>query len=232
MNLTAIILFFIILIALYFLFRYFYTRTLIEDVVSLNISAGAKPYEIASTSLDTPASVRYYYSFWVYIETNVPADTKNIIFRRGKDFILYLKGRSLVLAKTNTLGDNVFTNGVYTESGKDVLTIIENAPFQKWTHVVISVDNQNVDSYIDGKLAQSKEKSGMLITDTTPSILIGNIHTVGKITRFDRVAGMVSPSEVMSIYARGSGQSTTGNKYKADVALTYNDIVQNKWRIV
>lgn len=232
MNLTAIVLFVIILVALYILFRYFYTRTLVEDVVSLNIAAGAKPYEIVSTSLDTPASVRYYYSFWVNIETNVPADTKNIIFRRGKDFILYLKGRSLVLAKTSTAGDSIFTNGVYTESGKDVLTIVENMPFQKWTHVVVSVDNQNVDSYIDGKLAQSKGRSGMVITDTTPSVLIGNIHTVGKITRFDRVAGMVSPQEVMAIYMRGSGQSGIANQYSADVALTYNNVVQNKWRVV
>ena len=233
MNWTAVVLFIIILILLFLLYRYFYTKTLLDKVVSLKTKPGTTPYEIVYGSLDNPDSVRYYYSFWLYIDTNVPADSNNIIFRRGLEFVLYLRGRRLILSKSNGVENAETVNGVFTPAKElQVMTLTENMPFQKWVHVIVSVDNQNVDAYLDGKLVKSKSGAGMLVSQTTKSILIGNMNTEGKITRFDRVVGQVSPQEALSIYALGNGETNMfGDNYDINLVTKYREIVQGKWKI-
>jgi hypothetical protein len=42
-------------------------------------------------------------------------------------------------------------------SGTDkTITITDNFPIQKWTHVIVSLDNQFMDIYLDGKLVMSQ----------------------------------------------------------------------------
>lgn len=232
MSWTAIILFFIVLILIFVMYFYFYTKSMIDGVIQLKIKPGDKPYEIASTSLDVPESVRYYYSFWVFIENNIPADVENVILHRGKNFILVLKGRKLYLVAD---ADAKMINGIYVPSAKrnDIIVINENFQFQKWVHLVVAVDGKAVDAYLDGKLIKSVANTKLFLGEPSDSIHIGNMNTHGKLTRFDHVPLSISPQQVNNIYMRGSGQANSGiDEYGVNLVLKYKNMVQSRFNVV
>jgi len=232
MSWTAFVLFIIILFLLAIMYFYFFGKTMIDDIVPLKIKAGDKPFEILASSLDVPDSVRYYYSFWVFIDNNIPADIENVIFHRGKNFIIVLKGRHLYVVADSGA---TIVNGIYVASpNKSVLvSIAENFQFQKWVHVIVAVDGKQIDVYMDGKMVKSTGNTSIFLEESNKSINIGNINTEGKITRFDHVSGNISPQQAMSIYVKGSGQSNSGmDEYNVNLVMKYKNIVQSRWGIV
>lgn len=235
MSLTAIILFLVIIVLLVIMYLYFFGKTMIDGVVPLKIKAGDKPYEILYSSLESPDSVRYYYSFWVYIDNNIPADVANIIFRRGNNFILILKGRRLYLVADSGATAGSFINGIYQPSAndsKEIVVISDNFQFQRWVHVIVAVDGKQVDVYMDGKMVKTVSNTGMFIGESTKSIEIGNMNTEGKITRFDYSPLSMNPQQANAIYLKGSGQSKTGmDEYGVNLVLKYKNIIQSKLSI-
>ena len=82
-------------------------------------------------------------------------------------------------------------------------TIIENIPLQKWFHVSYSFGNNNVDSYLNGKLINTKTFNGVIFTEeyiNSEFIICDNGGFSGHIKEFKYFNKVLSPQEVWDLY--------------------------------
>lgn len=224
MNIFIIgILLLIIIFVLYYASMYYNLDYILKSAIPLKRTTR---YTIDVKEFDAPASVRYYYEAWIFINSNMPVDKYHILFNRGTDFIVSLKGSSLYI---HVGGGTINPDGTYVPSAQTLeFEVTKQFPFQKWAHLVFNVDGRTIDSYIDGKMVRSTiMKGNMPITDTEP-IVIGNSMTEGKITRFRRSGTSISPQEVYNSYMVGSGESTSASDYHVKIGFLKNDSVRRE----
>jgi Concanavalin A-like lectin/glucanases superfamily len=139
MNTTLIILGVVIVILIYVLYSYFTNvSTTLQAQASLNLQVSP------ISSLNNATGSRYAYGIWIYINTWNSTVAHNI-FSRQSNLRLYLDQYAPILK----LDINMSTGPAQT------MVITDNFPLQKWTNIIVSVDNQYVDAYVDGKLIQS-----------------------------------------------------------------------------
>jgi hypothetical protein len=230
--LTIGILVIIIALCLYTVISFFGTGYSVPKPIPLN-----SIYKIGNSSIDIDTSIRYYYEMWLWVDGNFPVDKVNTIFGRGNKFVVGLKGSNLSLyyGETGSYDSSLgtFTPGPSTKT----MTIIQNFPFQKWTHFVLNVDSGTVDAYLDGKLVTSiqpnSSSSSAFIPygDTGSNINIGNVYTQGKVTRFRRPAKNLNPQQVWNTYMMGNGQGTSLTPYHVNVQLLSDNVQQSDTRI-
>lgn len=235
-----IVVVYLALMGLYLVYKYYNVSLLIQGVQSLNTpsSGSDAPMRLAVpyTAIDKPTNVRYFYGLWVFVDSNIPPDRYNILFNKvNGDFILSLYGRQLwlhALSGTAAGRGKITPIGTYdpsTNSTDASYKITDNFLFQKWVHVLISVDGNTVDAYLDGKLAGSTNMK--LPAPNVSEIHIGNIYTQGKLTRFRQNASPTTPQGAWNEYKRGNGQSGLTGKfmpYGVSLALSRNGKAQQK----
>jgi hypothetical protein len=141
MTPVTIILSIIIIVLVYVLYAY-----LTGTVTSLKPSASLKTLVPAITQIEGAQNTRYGYSLWVYVNTWTN-DSPKTIFSRSENIKVYLDDTSPTLKVDLTMNDT---------ASIDTMTVTENFPLQKWVSIAVSVDNQFVDVYLDGKLVKSK----------------------------------------------------------------------------
>jgi hypothetical protein len=210
---------------------------LIRDSVPLNILQNGKKsqYVIQANMIDNPGSARYYYEGWFYINSNEPVTSENVLFNRGDDFIVTLRGStlSLYVNARPVSGKRVSDSGVLDTNGvSSPLMSVQNVPFQKWCQLVINVDGTSVDLYIDGKFVKNSNNSTVINANPADPITYGNQYTVGNLTRFKRMSTNINPQGVWSSYMNGSGQSTSINDYHLNAQITKNKSIRVDQRIV
>ncbi len=162
MNITVIALGIVVIILVYFLFKMFYRSYTNIEKKYLKDGSSSIPYN----KLKNPGSTRYNYSSWVYVNTWSNTNTKSLISRKSQivpadgskhssttpDFILWLDKTSPALKCLFAYNGATDVDSVMTP-----ITITNNFPIQKWVYLIISVDNQIIDCYIDGKLTISSK---------------------------------------------------------------------------
>jgi hypothetical protein len=132
------------------------------------------------------------------------------LFERNDNIKLYLDPNSPILKCDIAMtGDEVKT-----------IEITDNFPLQKWTHIIVNVDNQFMDFYLDGKLVKSARA---YIEDQALGIKIpkpppagggsGVLMKLGGTTRFDAFvsrfkhwSSSINPEIAWSTYMQGNGQ--------------------------
>jgi hypothetical protein len=228
----------VIIVAIIVVIQYYNPGYLIMSPKSLNAPSQSI---INASQLESPGSVRYYYTGWVFINSNSPISSANVLFNRGNDFVVALTGSTLgiyINTKSKSApysdgsGNGVSAAGVLDTSGLFPLLTVPNFPFQKWCQLVINVDGTTVDLYIDGKFVQTVQSSKPISTNTADNITYGNQYTVGHIVRFSRPATSINPQGVWNSYMLGSGQSYTLTDYHLDAQLTKNKNVSMQQRLV
>lgn len=224
MNIFIIgILLLIIIFVLYYASMYYNLDYIIKKAIPLKQTTR---YVINTKEFDAPASIRYYYEAWIFISSNMPVDKNLILFNRGTDFVVSLKGSSLII---HSNGGTIGTDGVYTPDPSPTdFEVTKQFPFQKWAHLVLNVDGRTIDAYIDGKLVRSKVMGITMPIKDTETIVIGNSMTEGKITRFRRTGGSISPQGVYNSYMIGSGESMSASDYHVKVGFLKNDSVRRE----
>jgi hypothetical protein len=122
----------------------------------------------------------------------------------------------------------------------NTVTITNNFPIQKWTYVTISVDNQFVDCYLDGKLIKSS-----IVADTNGNPpLTGSLNTklnIGNsngtsfnalIAKFQFNSSPLDPQTVWTNYLSGNGMnSLTSSNYGLNVSVLRNNAIQNVYTL-
>lgn len=146
MTPVTIILTVIILLLVYVLYAYM-TGTVTNLAKSTSLSVVNPPITDIAGSRNT----RYGYTIWVYVNT-WDNNSKKTIFSRNNNIRVYLDDNSPTLKVQLTMNNwNAVDNAYVT----DEMIVTKNFPLQKWVCISVSVDNQFVDAYLDGKLVKS-----------------------------------------------------------------------------
>ena len=231
MNYTVILLGAVVIILFYILFKYFSTSS--KTMVAQTSLKGTNP---AITITDKPGSARYAYGLWLYV--NQWSTGKKVIFKRtiknavapvaAKDFELSLEPDKPILKLS--IPQDLITGTTCTPD----ITITSNFPIQKWTYIVVNVDGNFVDLYLDGKLVKSIK---LLCTPTSPAesdnIELGTGFDA-LVADFKRWSTPLTPQDVWTNYMSGNGGNSLKkalSAYGMNVALIKDDVEQTKFAI-
>jgi hypothetical protein len=217
MNIVAIILGVIVILFMYVLYNN-YIRT--NNLIGTTNLLKETPI-IDVNNLQSNASVRYAFGIWVYVNSWNNTNQKNIL-SRGGDFDLFLDKTSPTLILQLKLQD--------TKTPTILLTLTNNFPIQKWTYVILSVDNQIVDFYMDGKLVLSKQLSSMPVVSKN-AITLGSGNPDITVTALNRYTEPMDPATAWAKYLSGNGISNTGSAYNVNVSVLKDSVVQSTYSL-
>jgi len=204
MNVTIIVLIIVIIVLLYFLYRSTKKASANSSSQLYNLNNGVTA--INSSDLTNPKSQSFSYSTWIFVNTWNTTTTKNIY--NNPNII------SLDLGTTSPdLSVKIGTN--------PPMPVTQNFPIQKWVYVVISVDSQTVDCYLDGKLLRSTQLNTLPTISDNYAISFGKFDAY--LTGFKYESKALNPQQVWTNYMKGNGY--TGGKYGVNVAITKDDAV-------
>lgn len=239
MNYVVIILGVIVIILIYILIR-IVSASAVELTSSANLNDNISSIDITNN----PTSSRYAYGLWIYVNSWDNNENKTI-YIRDENIKLYLDTDSPTLKCDITMTDDEVQS----------FEITDNFPLQKWVYIIISVDNQYIDCYLDGKLVRSGRAYTQETTNTngeeivttkafpkTPSgtgdagkIKLGGEYTWDAyVTKFKHWSGPVNPETAHSEYLSGNGQSSFRNffsRYGLDILIKKDDVEQTKLSI-
>lgn len=199
MDPTFIILGVILVVLLYILYVYIRTdKEMLQEYVHLENNL--EPI----TELEKPETARYAYGFWIYVNT-WDASSKKSIIKILNNLEVFLDQSTASLMVGIDTGEGNISN----------IQVSNNFPLQKWAHVIVSVDNEYIDTYLDGKLVRS---SRIYIpgSDGTPAVkpLIpteGASLEFGKgdiyLSKLKRYTYPINPQKAYDEYMAGNGQS-------------------------
>ena len=200
----------LVLVIIYMIFQdYFTGKTKLTDEKHLKDTLP----EISGGDLSQPNSTLVTYSIWLYVNSWDTYVNKPIISRKG-DVNLWLDNQSSTL-KLNVGGDHSSSDGIIapippsdtTGNTEKIYDITNNFPLQKWTCILVSVDNKIIDVYLDGKLVKSIENTTTISSDAGNNIKIGagwDAH----IAKFERQPKVTDPAGAYDKYAEGAGGSS------------------------
>lgn len=227
MNIKGILTIIVIIIILYYLYSYFFSdgsSTIVKthDARSLKIIKG--------DTLPAGITADYTFSIWIYVnDWNYRfGETKVVFGRVDKD---KMPAPSVTLGETNN--ELSVTLGVYpsNSSGSDnqssgnIFTCgIKDVPLQRWTNLIMSLNNRALDMYLDGKLVKTCMLPGVPKMNPTSQLMItpdGGFS--GYVSNFKYYPNAVNPSKAYDIYKSGyGGGSALGslfNKYRLKLAF-------------
>jgi hypothetical protein len=230
MNSFAIGLVILVIVLVYILYRFFGLQT--TELVSTASLTGSNPPIPIKTN---PMGTRYAYGIWVYVnswDTSVP----KTIYGRDDNIKLYLDQITPTLKCDITMNKS-------TQASPQVMTveITDSFPLQKWTQLVVSVDNQYLDAYLDGKLIKSariyKENAD---SNDMPKVPIGTAAmNLGSgfdayVSKFKHWSLPVNPQVVWSSYMEGNGGNglqSYVSSYGINLSILKDNVEQSKYRL-
>jgi hypothetical protein len=154
---------------------------------------------IPATSIPNATSINYSFSIWVYIsDWAVNYNKAKVLFSRdGAKPMVKLGGT-----------DNTLTTTIQMSDGTNAECTVPNIPIQKWTSIIITVNNKAVDTYLNGKLVKTciLEQVPMATTAANAAVnLTPNGGFSGFTARFKYWADYINPQEAWNVYRAGPG---------------------------
>ena len=214
MNTSVIILgVLLILVIVFMIFRsYFSGETALKNQVSFKNQQPNIPH----TQLSNSNSPYVTYTIWVFVNS-WDTTREKLIFRRDNDVSLYLDSDEAKLVAfvgedLSSVQDGDYKNFSSDTTTMNKITITNNFPVQKWVCILVSVDNNIVDIYLDGKLVKSVQTSGFLIGHETSPIIFG-AGWDGYFAKFERKPKATDPKAAWDKYMEGNGGSTLANAF-------------------
>jgi|UniRef100_A0A6C0IN50 hypothetical protein len=232
MSTVVIILAVIVILLIYILYRF-----LKASEVELTASANMNDDITAMPIMTNSTSTKYAYGLWIYVNSWQMGGPKTL-FSRDKNIELYLDTNS------PTLKCDIFMSN----DASKTIEITDNFPIQKWVHIIVSVDNQYADCYLDGKLVKSSraytedEENGIQTPmqppvggkDGTKMKLGGNTRFDAYVSRFKHWSSSINPETAWTAYMNGNGQGVMKNWFSAyglDVLVKKDNIEQTKFSL-
>jgi len=217
MNPVVIFLGVIVLILVYYLYvNYISNTTSLSSKADLKTSNPAIPY----SKLQNRDSSNYAYGVWIYVNTWTSNNVKTLI-SRGSDFSLTIDQTTPKLyCKINSITGDASSN----------IIITNNFPIQKWTHVIVSVNSQIVDIYLDGKLIIS-QKLNYVPKVSTNDIALGDSNNPDIIlAKLQRWPKTMDPQTAWNYYLQGNGVSNSTN-YNVKLSVLQDNVEQKQFSL-
>ena len=246
MNYTFIILGIVLVVVLWILYTNLIAKT---DIVSVQTYLRNMPESIPISKLTNGNSTNFYYAIWIYVNnlnygpsTTVNQKMPSILGDSSKNrdpkslanniFYLADSVNNAYLSLDVTSSTLLNTSILMDEPGNSLVQydITPNFPLQRWEHVIISVNQNFMDLYLDGKLIKSANlgKNPRLPVENTsspPSIYFGNGDIY--ITGFNRVANAMDPQTAWNQYLNGSGLAKSNFNYGLSMQIKKNNALQS-----
>lgn len=235
MNYSSIIFWLSIVLILYIVYLYYMS---INTPVVASTTLSIKNANVVIPSNMTASSSRYTYGVWIYVNSWDNTTTKPIICREQSP----IGSVPQISVYLDTITPTLFATIASSVNGGNVppMTITDAFPLQKWTHVLISVDTQYVDMYIDGKLVKSLKLSYIPATPglNTVPINIGQkeqqyVLSDIFLTKLQWWPNAYSPQAAWNEYLKGNNNSTFGGMfpYSANISISKDSVVQASYTI-
>ena len=225
MNWIAIGLAILVILLFYILYKFFLLKsTVMSASASLNATNPA-------ITINSPGGLRYAYGIWIYVNS-WDSTIEKTIFARDSNIKLYLDANSPTLKCGISTGNSPTT--------VVPVTITDNFPIQKWVYIVVSVDGQYIDTYLDGKLVKSarmkNDDGGIPTVDNSKQIILGSANLWdAHVAKFTHWTEPIDPQTVWSNYMSGNGQNNSLSNavasYGVDFTVLKDNIAQNNYRL-
>ena len=188
---VAIILFLILVYVLSLLF---------SGTTTLSTYADATvPTVIPAKSITDATALNYGYSIWIYIDnwSYAYGGTPKQIFNRGSNPIVSLGSVDNALTTTVKLADDLST----------ATCTVPNIPLQKWTNIIVTLNDKSLDTYLNGKLVKTCVLSSppATVSSTTDVNLTPSGGFAGFTARFKYWGSAVNPQQAWNVYKQGPG---------------------------
>jgi hypothetical protein len=217
-TILVIVLGIVLIVCIYWLYKYALRTNQPLEKISLS----------GPTSVPEPATTNSsvgYYSFWLYV--NSWNNNQKIIFTKGTNTS---PNQIIVYIKQTT--PELMCDVVSTSATTLTTTLTRSFPLQRWTHVLIGLDSNVLDCYIDGKLVTSVPLTNVVQLDTTDNVLGGSgadIYMTGFIKKTNKPTAEIAQSEYKK--SNLNLQADLPN-YNVDVSLIKNGEVTKKFSII
>jgi hypothetical protein len=161
----------------------------------------------------------YTFSVWIYVNNwNYKLGQEKIILDRHGLMSVSLDpnvNNVLVSLATYTEGSNAKTSHQCT---------LENVPLQRWSNVIMTLNNRALDLYLNGKLVRTCVLPGVPVVDKQGGLYVtpdGGFY--GYISNLQYINRAINPREAWAIYKAGYGDdswlSNLFNKYRIKLAF-------------
>ena len=207
MDLSLVILGIVLVFVLY----YFLNRSG-TAVLSNKLDLSTTQTAIGVKDIQEPSSRKYSYEMWMYVFNFEGSGDKYIISREstssGK------KNIGIMLDKSSPKLILEYT----TKSGNSVpVTITDNFPLQTWVHLIVSVDDTYVDTYMNGKLVKSMQDKELATPSSSSSIEYGVTNCY--LAKLTRSVLPTDPQTAWDKYSAGNGENPMA-KYLSSFGLS------------
>ena len=215
---TAVIILGVLLIVVTYLVFFVFTGS---QSLTAKVDLGSQQTAIPSGDISDPGSVRYSFETWVYVYQFDGTGGKYLFSRTsttsGKNIGLKFDSTSPILNL-----EYISINPTTGSKASKTLSISNNFPIQTWTHVIVSVDNNYIDVYMNGKLVKSINDT--LEAPLTSSSIVYEI-TKAYLAKFVRNTYPIDPQTAWDHYSSGNGMSSSVSSLMGNYGAT---IVFNK----
>jgi hypothetical protein len=189
-----------------------------------NLTDAKTAVVIPASSLPESGSVNYSYSIWIYIDDwGYQYGKEKIILLRGTMGALFTPAISLMPT------DNTAVITVTTEE-EPFECVVPNIPLQKWTNLIVSLNNKSLDCYVNGKLVKTCVLPTVSVVKSDSAVyLTPNGGFSGYTNRLQYWNTPISPQQAWNVYKKGPGGnifSTLLNQYKIQLNFLKGSDVQ------
>lgn len=215
MKILAVVIFIILIVLIYVLYK-------LLSKTTTKIS-GFSDASTTITGASQPKTQNNAFSFWFYI-SSWTSETKQPLIQLNQGTASYMS------AKLDTANNTLIIEikSTTSSSSSPVATVtITDIRLQKWNHIIISVNGNVVDVYLDGKLVKTQIASA--IPSTTSGNFepkIGGAGNKGFISSALYKNDYITPEEAWNIYSMGytgAGLFDFVNRYKLNFSITKDD---------
>lgn len=207
-----------------------------------SVQNGNEEQTISASSLPSNSNTsNYTYSTWFYVtDWNYRfGEPKVLLARLDQDNV---PSPSIVLgAMENNITISV---SCYPTVGNSGTTLndhiihkceVRNFPLQKWVNLIISLNGQTLDVYIDGKLFRTCVLPGVAKINSTANVIVTpDGGFAGYTGNFRYWANPSNPQQAYNIYKSGYGGTGFGNffeQYRIRVQFLDNNQVEGSFEI-
>ena len=228
MNIKMIILGIFMFVVLYFLYKFLIGNKVVKPTnLRYDVSI---PYSYASASI--PNATRYSFYIWVHAN-NLDISMANIFKVKNSEDVIF----SLDIINTTYLQVTVKGNRVSAPlTQNNSFLISTNFPIQSWEQIIISFDNMNMDTYINGQFIKSilfsSENTGLPVqTSSTTNITfgVGDIKPDVDIRLFNRLEYAMDPQTAWNLYKsdKSASDGASSTNYGFNLNLSTNNKLQS-----
>lgn len=199
-----------------FLILVYVLSLLFSGTTTLSTYAAATvPTVIPAKSIGDATALNYGYSIWIYIEnwSYAYGGSPKPVFNRGANPVVVLGSV-----------DNNLTTSIALTDGTTASCVVPNIPLQKWTNVIVTLNDKSLDTYINGKLAKTCVLTSppSAVSETTEVNLTPNGGFSGFTARFKYWGSAVNPQQAWNVYKQGPGGNLLTsffNQYKIQLSF-------------